>query len=166
MLLALVSASAEDKSAERGQAKASIPSQIHLYLDGQWGMDSDIFIYSDDTYVYHTYSEKERKTVRKLAGKTNGLFREVIDLVDRYKMWAVSAASLAQDLKEARKGKGGMGVADACHYHLTISNEGQILKADFYAPDSFSSHYPEAKQLAAFNFVTTFIIRKTEKREH
>ncbi len=164
MLLALALASAEDESA-KGQGKAPSPSQIHLYLDGQWNMDSDVFIYPDDTYVYHTYSDKDRKTVRKLTGKSKGLFLEVIGLVEKFKMWTFTADSLKQDLQKAQIGKGGMGVSDANHEYLTITFGGQMLKADFYATHTFSSHYPDAKELAAFDNVTQVIIRKTEKRE-
>ncbi len=101
---------------------------------------------------------------RKSEGKSKGLFREVIGLVDKYDMWKVTADSLKEDLKRAQGG-GLFGVADASHYYLTITTKGRTLKADFYGPDSFSSHYPEAKQLAAFDFVTKFIIQKTEERE-
>ncbi len=163
LYFAIAFASAETEAA-KGQGEAPDPAQIHLRVEGTFVLSSkDYLINADDTYSLQS-TVPGSKEAGKSEGKSKGFFREVIGLVDKYHMWEVTADSLKEDLKRAQGG-GLFGVTDASHYYLTITTKGRTLKADFYAPDSFSSHYPEAKQLAAFDFVTKFIIQKTEERE-
>ncbi|MEK7949984.1 nucleoside hydrolase [Luteolibacter soli] len=145
---------------------AESTSNIHLYLDGQWGVDSDIYIYPDGTYSYETYTDKDHKAVRKLQGKIEGLFPEVIRLVDENNAWSITPESLKEDFEKAKKESAmTMEIADGDHQYLTIKTEQKELKADFYEPDTFSEAYPTAKELGIFSSLTRLIIAKTDEPE-
>lgn len=124
----------------------------HYFSKGGWGIDSDVWIYSDDTYVVTSFDSTTRKIEKTHTGRSKGLFRSIVRAVDRNDAWPITTASLDKEVEKATTARNTHvpDITDLDREYLEIRAGGKIFKADFYGADRISAKLPEVKSLGAF----------------
>ncbi len=132
----------------------------HLYSAGSWGVNSDIWIYPDDTFKVTDFSSLSRRIEETRSGYRHGAFHSVIDLVQSENAWKITSASLMQDMKSAARLKGeAVGVMDSSHDYLDIRFGGRAMKADF--SEGYAEMLPSAKLLDGFALIVGRMVSLT-----
>jgi len=124
----------------------------HYYSKGGWGIDSDIWIYSDGTYVVTWFDSATRKIEKTHSGRSKGLFRSMVRAADRNDAWPITTKTLEEEVGKAAAARNTHvpDITDLNREYLEIRADGKILKADFYGADIIWGKFPEVKSLDAF----------------
>ena len=124
---------------------------IHLLSKGSWGIDEDIWIKSDDSFLRTTFTTEKHKIQEQHSGRIHGLFRRIVSYVDDENGWNITSLSMRQQITdEGNKRGGAFGVMDWDAEYLEISFAAKRLKADIYAPNYYAVECRSGKSIKSF----------------
>jgi hypothetical protein len=139
---------------------------VHLRLDGGWGVDTDVWITSDDHFRVRSYSAHTGAIHEEREGVEGGSFTELVTLADSLEAWELTPALLDQDVRAASGGRGAPGLMDFTHAYIEFRTpDRRVLRADFYAAGATAEHYPSASRVAAFAKLEAAIFAQTQERK-
>jgi hypothetical protein len=138
------------------------PSPACVHLHGQstgWGMSSDTAVSSDGTFQVKLYETRTGRVHRSYKGKNSNLLESLVRYADRNRAWKITSQEMkSETARELHRTGKAIGVADASHVYLTLRSGERELKADYYAPETYSEAYPHARALRTF----ATLVRKIE----
>jgi hypothetical protein len=143
------------KSVEAGE-------YIHLHSKGGWGIDGDIWIFSDDSFRVRYQMASDGVVRGDREGSNPGVFSRIVSLTDSLNGWQLTSDALEKEIKYANRDNGAIGVADDNHTYLKFRVLGKQLTADFYAAGIFAKFYsPHVPQIAAYAAIEEAIYKET-----
>jgi len=136
---------------------------LRLRCEGGHGIDGDIRVYPDDTFIVRFGDLSSGEFHYERAANSSGIFTRITDFADSLNAWRISTDSLKQELKSVGL-NGRAYVNDGNHIFLEFRTKRGTMIADCYAADSIAEDYPTATHLKNFAAIETAIRNETAGR--